>query len=97
MHNGKHKRNECKQYKLLEATSNKYGDQRDIKNHYIDKFNFKKTTALKAMYSCTGYGGKCSMCKPNWNEGKMHSKRTIKYGKDGSKQLILNIKTTINF
>ena len=46
------------------------------KDKTLTHFNFKKTNGHKKKYSCGGYGGKCSMCRPEI-KGKVKSKLTI--------------------
>lgn len=64
--NHKHKINQLKQYTQLL----KWEDTPKNQLQYLDKFNFKKTTAFKRKYSCHGYGGKCGMCRCHPWEGK---------------------------
>lgn len=46
---------------------------------FLNNFNFKKTTAFKRMYSCGGYGGKCSMCSNQaWGKSSV-VKETVIY------------------
>lgn len=65
--NLKHKEKQLKKVKLTSL-------HECVRDHLLDKFNFKKTTAWKGMWSCSGYGGKCASCKNSYNEPKKFQK-----------------------
>jgi hypothetical protein len=67
INNKNHKENQIKKVKLYLANSHS-----DTRTYLHDgNWNHKKTNAQKAVWSCTGYGGKCSSCKrSSWDTVK---------------------------
>ena len=72
-----HKAQQLKKFRFLVGRR----DLGDREAHFFTKHNYKKNTAEKSLYSCSGYGGKCHNCKSSpWGKDKKNVKQSIVYG-----------------